>query len=45
MASFQNINKVIIACLITPTFETDHCKITFVTWIDITFSEDFYSTF
>ena len=37
MASFQNINEKIIACLIIPTHETEHCKITFVTWTDIIF--------
>ena len=30
MASFQNINEKIIACLIIPPHETEHCKITFV---------------
>ena len=42
MASFQNINEKIIACLKTPTHETEDCKITFVTWTDI-FSLEAYN--
>ena len=39
MASFQNINENIIACLLIPPHETEHYKITFVTWTDIFFLE------